>query len=92
MSQKSRAVAEVSMDGQEARVLKPGQYVVIKASPYPVPSIKRATDLFTSRKDLDKERRISGEIGGGDDWVRDINSLLQFNATFKNKHHATELL
>ncbi|PVG00426.1 ATP-NAD kinase [Serendipita vermifera] len=92
ISQKSRAVAEVSMDGQEARVLQPGEFVVIKASPYPVPSIKRATDLFTSRRDMETERRISGERDGGDDWVRDINSLLQFNATFKNKHHATELL
>lgn len=88
----SRAPAEVSMDGQEACILQPGEFITVEASPHPVPCIKRSADLFTSRRDAEKERTIMGEKGGGDDWVRDINSLLQFNATFKNKHLATERL
>jgi NADH kinase len=78
------------MDGQEAQILQPGEFVSVEASPYPVPCIKRSADLFTPRRDVEKEGTILGEKGGVDDWVRDINSLLQFNATFKNKHLATE--
>jgi NADH kinase len=78
------------MDGQEAQILQPGEFISVEASPYPVPCIKRSADLFTPRRDVEKERTVLGEKGGGDDWVRDINSLLQFNATFKNKHLAME--
>jgi hypothetical protein len=88
----SRAPAEVSMDGQEARILQPGEFISVEASPYPVPCIKRSADLFTSPRDIEKEKTVMGEKGGGDEWVRDINSLLQFNATFKNKHLAAERL
>jgi len=78
------------MDGQEACILQPGEFISVEASPYPVPCIKRSADLFTSRKDVEKERTVMSETEGGDDWVRDINSLLQFNATFKNKYLVTE--
>lgn len=90
VSRTSRAPAEVSMDGQGVRVLQPGEFVSVEASPYPVPCVKRSADLHASRVDLEKRRTEMGERGLGDDWVRDINTLLQFNASFKNKHLATE--
>ncbi|KAG8947768.1 NADH kinase pos5, partial [Tulasnella sp. 419] len=78
ISEKSRAPAEVSMDGQEARILKPGESIQVEASPYPIPCINRPTP---------PEEQGSGEgydVVEQDGWVRDINRLLHFNASFKS--------
>ncbi|KAH7915087.1 ATP-NAD kinase-like domain-containing protein [Hygrophoropsis aurantiaca] len=78
---RSRAAAGVSMDGRVSHVLNPGDSVTVQASPYPVPCINRS-----SISEDETERQGEG-VGPGkeDDWVRDINNLLQYNATFRSK-------
>ncbi|KAL4079341.1 ATP-NAD kinase-like domain-containing protein [Scleroderma citrinum] len=92
---KSRAAAGVSMDGRTVHVLNPGETVTVQASPYPVPCINRSSivDLPPSAGDAHADSgapcRLDGQEGVGpgkeDDWVRDINNLLQYNATFRSK-------
>ena len=67
------------MDGQEAHTLSPGESVTVQASPYPIPCINRS-----SIAEPLLEREGAGP-GPEDDWVRDINNLLQYNATFRSK-------
>lgn len=139
----SRADAGVSMDGKEARILRPGEAVSIRASRYPIPCINRSSiysfgneiehvdvtraeskgekekeedegvyglGAFGSRPgavrvidegaygkldsgvgeestslESEKTSNKKGESRAEDDWVRDINSLLQYNATFRSK-------
>jgi len=78
---KSRASAGVSMDGQVSRVLSPGASVRVSASPYPIPCINRSS---IAQESPDREGEGAGP-GKEDDWVRDINNLLQYNATFRSK-------
>ncbi|KAG2137217.1 ATP-NAD kinase-like domain-containing protein [Suillus cothurnatus] len=79
---RSRAAAGVSMDGRVSHVLNPGESVTVQASPYPVPCINRS-----SISDYGDEQPGEEGVGPGkeDDWVRDINNLLQYNATFRSK-------
>jgi NADH kinase len=71
------------MDGQEPSPtlasLSPGQSVTVEVSRYPIPCIERTPSkvAITSQKDARDIR--------SDDWVKDINTLLQFNASFRNK-------
>jgi NADH kinase len=81
LSAQSRAPAGTYLDGQESHELQPGQSVTIKASPHPMLSINRS-----SIPDCESIRDAQGEVAG-DDWVRDINSLLQYNTTFRSKGH-----
>lgn len=67
------------MDGQEAYVLQPGESVTVHASQYPIPCINRSSIAEPS---IDRE---GAGPGSEDDWVRDINNLLQYNATFRSK-------
>ncbi|KAK7691681.1 hypothetical protein QCA50_005080 [Cerrena zonata] len=76
---RSRASAALSMDGQVSHVLSPGESVTVQASLYPIPCINRS-----SIADPDESREGVGP-GKEDDWVRDINNLLQYNATFRSK-------
>ncbi|CAL1711260.1 unnamed protein product [Somion occarium] len=76
---RSRASAGLSMDGQVSHVLSPGESVTVQASLYPIPCINRS-----SIADPDESRQGVGP-GKEDDWVRDINNLLQYNATFRSK-------
>jgi len=76
---RSRASAGLSMDGQLSHVLSQGESVTVKASLYPIPCINRS-----SIADPDESREGVGP-GKEDDWVRDINNLLQYNATFRSK-------
>jgi len=76
---RSRAAAGLSMDGQISHVLSPGESVTVRASKYPIPCINRS-----SIADPDESREGVGP-GKEDDWVRDINNLLQYNATFRSK-------
>ncbi|KAI6029461.1 ATP-NAD kinase-like domain-containing protein [Pisolithus microcarpus] len=91
---KSRAAAGVSVDGRTVQVLNPGESVTVHASPYPVPCINRSSivDIASSStgdEQDDSPLRSEGSEGVGpgkeDDWVRDINNLLQYNATFRSK-------
>ncbi|GLB37779.1 putative ATP-NAD kinase [Lyophyllum shimeji] len=78
---KSRSPAGVSMDGRTSHVLHPGESVNVQASPFPVPCINRS-----SIADAEAEEHLEGAgPGKEDDWVRDINNLLQYNATFRSK-------
>ena len=72
------------MDGRSSTTLQPGESVVVQASPFPVPCINRSSIITTS--DVEKMHQSEG-VGPGkeDDWVRDINNLLQYNATFRSK-------
>ncbi|KAF5380531.1 hypothetical protein D9615_004723 [Tricholomella constricta] len=79
-SDRSRAPAGVSMDGRTSYVLNPGESVNVQASPFPVPCINRSSISDTG----DGHREGAGP-GKEDDWVRDINNLLQYNATFRSK-------
>ncbi|EIW72658.1 hypothetical protein TREMEDRAFT_41900 [Tremella mesenterica DSM 1558] len=65
VSDRSRAPAELLVDGREICMLHSGESVIIAKSPFPIPCIERSE--------------------GGNSWVRDINSLLQFNVGFRNK-------
>ncbi|KAF8178551.1 ATP-NAD kinase [Mycena galopus ATCC 62051] len=77
---RSRAPAGVSMDGRASRTLNPGESVTVHASPYPVPCINRS-----SIAEEGAEVHEGAGPGKEDDWVRDINNLLQYNATFRSK-------
>ncbi|KAF8739277.1 hypothetical protein AX14_010251 [Amanita brunnescens Koide BX004] len=77
---RSRAPAGVSMDGRTSHVLNPGESVNVQASPFPVPCINRS-----SIADSEPETTEGAGPGKEDDWVRDINNLLQYNATFRSK-------
>ncbi|KAI0262568.1 ATP-NAD kinase [Gloeopeniophorella convolvens] len=78
---RSRAPAGVSMDGQASHVLSPGESVTVRASLHPIPCINRSS---ISDPALETQGEGAGP-GKEDDWVRDINNLLQYNATFRSK-------
>ncbi|KAH9177813.1 ATP-NAD kinase [Lactarius sanguifluus] len=78
---RSRAPAGVSMDGQASHVLNPGESVTVRASLHPIPCINRSS---ISDPANDSQGEGAGP-GKEDDWVRDINNLLQYNATFRSK-------
>ncbi|KAF8273413.1 ATP-NAD kinase [Lactarius quietus] len=78
---RSRAPAGVSMDGQASHVLNPGDSVTVRASLHPIPCINRSS---ISDPAIDAQGEGAGP-GKEDDWVRDINNLLQYNATFRSK-------
>ncbi|TFY65426.1 hypothetical protein EVG20_g5594 [Dentipellis fragilis] len=79
ISERSRASAGVSMDGQVSRILGPGESVTVRASLHPIPCINRSSITEP------EEGREGAGPGKEDDWVRDINNLLQYNATFRSK-------
>ncbi|KDQ55155.1 hypothetical protein JAAARDRAFT_37675 [Jaapia argillacea MUCL 33604] len=93
ISPRSRAPAGVSMDGFLSHVLEPGESVLVRASEYPIPCVNRSS-ITGSKGRGDEGTDGSGEESDGqkgvppgkeDDWVRDINNLLQYNATFRSK-------
>jgi len=82
IGERSRAAAGVSMDGRGSHILNPGDSVTVQSSPFPVPCINRSSIV----EDNEDERQGEGaRPGKEDDWVRDINNLLQYNATFRSK-------
>ncbi|KAG8773441.1 NADH kinase pos5 [Ceratobasidium sp. 428] len=81
ISSKSRAPAEISMDGQTIQNLYAGQSVKIGASAYPMPCINRSSPACAPDSDEDDGFRSGASQ---DNWVRDINNLLQFNASFRS--------
>jgi NADH kinase len=72
------------MDGRTSHVLEPGESVTVQASPYPVPSINRSS-ISDERHENEYPKGEGAGPGKEDDWVRDINNLLQYNATFRSK-------
>ena len=80
---RSRSPGGVSMDGRSSHILNPGEYVNVQASPFPVPCINRSS-IVDSETGEPQNREGAGP-GKEDDWVRDINNLLQYNATFRSK-------
>jgi len=77
----------VSIDGQDTKVLHPGESVEVEASPYPIPCINRPSPLgtreqTTSMPGVGQHGVRDPQIHDG--WVHDINRLLQFNASFKS--------
>jgi hypothetical protein len=81
IGERSRAPAAVSMDGQASHILNPGESVTVRSSLHPIPCINRSS---ISDPALDVQGEGAGP-GKEDDWVRDINNLLQYNATFRSK-------
>lgn len=69
----SRAPVEVSVDGRAMRTLVPQQSARVRKSPFPIPCINVASAT------------PSGQAAT-DDWVRDINTLLRFNAPFVTRN------
>ncbi|KAI0748799.1 ATP-NAD kinase [Irpex lacteus] len=82
VSERSRAEAGLSMDGAVSYHLKPGESVTVQASLYPVPCINRSS---IAEPDDERGGVEGAPPGKEDDWVRDINNLLQYNATFRSK-------
>ena len=72
------------MDGRVSHVLNPGDSLTVQASPFPVPCINRSSIVDDENPDARREGEGAGP-GKEDDWVRDINNLLQYNATFRSK-------
>jgi NADH kinase len=70
------------MDGRTSHILNPGESVNVQASPYPVPCINRSSIIELGDE---IEHHEGAGPGKDDDWVRDINNLLQYNATFRSK-------
>ncbi|PCH36708.1 ATP-NAD kinase, partial [Wolfiporia cocos MD-104 SS10] len=81
IGERSRASAGLSMDGQTSHVLDPGEAVTVQASLYPIPCINRSS-IAEPEEMRDREGAAPGKE---DDWVKDINNLLQYNATFRSK-------
>jgi NADH kinase len=71
------------MDGKTSHILNPGESVNVQASPFPVPCINRSSISDSETEDLQSSE--GARPGKEDDWVRDINNLLQYNATFRSK-------
>lgn len=75
VASQSRAPAEVSADGRTVCTLEARQSARVQMSPYPIPCVNLAPDAHA--------RRAGGAaLSPRDDWVRDINTLLRFNASF----------
>lgn len=72
------------MDGRVSHVLNPGDSLTVQASPFPVPCINRSSIVDDEHPEDPPDAEGAGP-GKEDDWVRDINNLLQYNATFRSK-------
>ncbi|SPO31023.1 related to POS5 - Mitochondrial NADH kinase [Ustilago trichophora] len=84
ISDDSRSPAELTVDGRVSKLLQPGEYLQVSMSPFPIPCVSRKWS------DQDIPPSLTSDVGmgekysdrGQDDWVRDINTLLKFNASF----------
>jgi NADH kinase len=91
VSEKSRAAAQVSVDGREVQALEPGQYLQVAMSPYPIPCVNRTSPHMSTRTGQlsSTEGGIASSLPpsdrGEDDWAGDINTLLRFNASFSGR-------
>ncbi|GAC77590.1 hypothetical protein PANT_27d00024 [Moesziomyces antarcticus T-34] len=89
ISDDSRSPAELTVDGRVSKLLQPGEYLQVSMSPFPIPCVSRKWSDHHAHPpgvgDSIPEPVAMGEKysdRGEDDWVRDINTLLKFNASF----------
>ncbi|TKY88865.1 hypothetical protein EX895_002106 [Sporisorium graminicola] len=91
ISDDSRSPAELTVDGRVSKLLQPGEYLQVSMSPFPIPCVSRKwSDRQPPPPSLSAEAQAAHVVGPGekysdrgeDDWVRDINTLLKFNASF----------
>ncbi|KAJ9474902.1 NADH kinase POS5, mitochondrial [Pseudozyma hubeiensis] len=91
ISDDSRSPAELTVDGRVSKLLQPGEYLQVSMSPFPIPCVSRKwSDPRPPPPSLTSSSSSSEVVGPGekysdrgeDDWVRDINTLLKFNASF----------
>uniref|UniRef100_V5ETY2 Kinase n=2 Tax=Kalmanozyma brasiliensis (strain GHG001) TaxID=1365824 RepID=V5ETY2_KALBG len=92
ISDDSRSPAELTVDGRISKLLQPGEYLQVSMSPFPIPCVSRkwsdeqpppntlSTAASSPAQMADPGEKYSDR--GEDDWVRDINTLLKFNASF----------
>ncbi|KAE8271232.1 hypothetical protein A4X09_0g1116 [Tilletia walkeri] len=98
ISRASRSPAELSIDGRHYQTLAPGQHLQVSLSPYPIPCVNRPERSQgglseSSAPQLEHDSAswqnpcspCDGSDRGEDDWVRDINTLLKFNASFAGR-------
>ncbi|KAL9937555.1 hypothetical protein V8E36_003964 [Tilletia maclaganii] len=100
ISRASRSPAELSVDGRHFQTLGPGQHLQVWLSPYPIPCVNRPSRPTGGSGSTDAPPQLehddgksvavdSGKSDGRaqieDDWVRDINTLLKFNASFAGR-------
>ncbi|CAD6973738.1 unnamed protein product [Tilletia controversa] len=98
ISRASRSPAELSIDGRHYQTLAPGQHLQVSLSPHPIPCVNRPArpqgKLESSAPQLEHDKPDwpdpccppkDGSDRGEDDWVRDINTLLKFNASFAGR-------
>ena len=95
ISPKSRASAELSLDGRSVRSLEPGEYLTVSMSKYPVPCVVPGQTNAVRGEVPDSvlchasacQVPTAGEsdeiLDGG--WVQDINGMLSFNRAFMTK-------
>jgi len=89
ISRKSRAPVEVSVDGRDVRSLDSCESVIVEASAHPVPCVNRPLlAQIPSSVAAHAERNSPRDRDG---WIRDINRLLHFNASFKSSALARPL-
>jgi NADH kinase len=101
VSRQSRSSADVIVDGREIQSLLPGQFLQVAMSPFPIPCINRSSTTSNLRESPSSDPHLIEEADGlhsssastqvaqsergEDDWVRDINTLLRFNASFSGR-------
>jgi len=82
VSPSSRSPAEVNLDGRTVFTLSPKESVHVNKSPYPLPCVSFAPETNTVRRSGLGSTVTKGDIIY-DNWVHDINTRLQFNASFQ---------
>ena len=81
VSPSSRSPAEVHVDGRTVFTLSPKESVQVNMSQYPLPCVSFTPEINTERRSGLGSTATKGDIIY-DDWVHDINTRLQFNASF----------
>lgn len=88
VSERSRAAAQLSVDGREVQALEPGQYLQVAMSPFPIPCVNRSSSSSlepTKDGPAGLASSLPPSERGEDDWAGDINTLLRFNASFSGR-------
>ncbi|KAJ1929257.1 NADH kinase pos5 [Tieghemiomyces parasiticus] len=67
----SRSIAEVSLDGREVMSLRVGQYLQVRASPYPVPCVNRVGNSVDWARDINGLLKFNQNFTNKQQLVRD---------------------
>lgn len=92
----SRSPADLSVDGRHFHVLQSGEHLCVAMSPYPIPCVQlpAVSGIGIAEPDEPSLLDVGAEVSpssqsederGQDTWVRDINTLLRFNASFAGR-------